>query len=120
MPTSIIVCVSVTYCVSVISSYFSVVPKEGPSPSLELVLCRTFAFLGSPLNNNRGPSILQFLQQFARYLSPHISDLWAHKLPQLINYLLGIGVVFFNFACIGSIIYSHINKGLYLKEFTKM
>lgn len=65
-----------------------VVPKDGPNPSLETVLCRSFALLGSPLNNNRGPSILQFLQHFARYLSPHISDLWAHKLPQLINYLL--------------------------------
>lgn len=65
-----------------------VVPKDGgPSPSLETVLCRSFAFLGSPLNNNRGVSILQFLQHFSRYLSPHISDLWAHKLPQLITYL---------------------------------
>lgn len=58
-------------------------------PCRQSVLCRCFMLLGSPLNNNRGPPILSFLQQFSSFISVHISDLWAHKLPQLENYLLG-------------------------------
>ncbi|XP_073987076.1 maestro heat like repeat family protein c11.1 isoform X1 [Rhodnius prolixus] len=56
-------------------------------PNRDLVLCRCFSLLGSPLNSNRGPSILCFLQHFSPYVSVYIADLWAHKLPQLINYL---------------------------------
>ncbi|KAL1124144.1 hypothetical protein AAG570_001914, partial [Ranatra chinensis] len=66
-------------------------PKEGESNcgvgTREAVLCRCFSLLGSPLNNNRGPSILCFLQCYSPHVSVHIADLWAHKLPQLINYL---------------------------------
>ncbi|XP_014251764.1 maestro heat-like repeat-containing protein family member 1 isoform X2 [Cimex lectularius] len=69
-----------------------IAPKRDPKycegePSRELVLCRCFALLGSPLNSNRGPAILCFLQQFSPFISVHIADLWTYKLPQLINYL---------------------------------
>ncbi|KAK9509950.1 hypothetical protein O3M35_004832 [Rhynocoris fuscipes] len=64
-------------------------PKKSQAgePNRDLVLCRCFSLLGSPLNSNRGPSILCFLQHYSPYVSIYIADLWAHKLPQLINYL---------------------------------
>lgn len=66
------------------------VAQQLGEPNRDLVLCRCFSLLGSPLNSNRGPSILCFLQHFSPYVSVYIADLWAHKLPQLINYLQGM------------------------------
>uniref|UniRef100_A0A0K8STS1 HEAT repeat-containing protein 7A n=1 Tax=Lygus hesperus TaxID=30085 RepID=A0A0K8STS1_LYGHE len=86
---------SYDHAVSVMTKALTqIAPKQEPEKdeskqSMELVLCRCFALLGSPLDSNRGPSILLFLQQFSPFVSVHIADLWTHKLPQLINYLQG-------------------------------
>ncbi|XP_046676920.1 maestro heat-like repeat-containing protein family member 1 isoform X2 [Homalodisca vitripennis] len=56
-------------------------------PSPPAVFARCMALLGSPLNNNRGPFLLNFLMHYATNLQPILSKIWTHKVPQLINYL---------------------------------
>uniref|UniRef100_A0A1B6KA60 Maestro heat-like repeat-containing protein family member 1 n=1 Tax=Graphocephala atropunctata TaxID=36148 RepID=A0A1B6KA60_9HEMI len=56
-------------------------------PTPPAVFARCVALLGSPLNNNRGPFLLNFLMHYAATLQPVLSKIWTHKIPQLVNYL---------------------------------
>jgi len=51
------------------------------------VFARCLALLGSPLNNNRGPYLLNFLQHYCPHLQPSLTKIWDHKIPQLVSYL---------------------------------
>ncbi|XP_075211694.1 maestro heat like repeat family protein c11.1 isoform X2 [Lycorma delicatula] len=62
-------------------------PNNFIVPPPEAVLARVLAFLGSPLYENRGPHLLNFLLNFSKKLSPALDNIWNHKIPQLVNYL---------------------------------
>lgn len=62
-------------------------PKSYIVPPPEAVLARVLAFLGSPLQENRGPQLLNFLLNYSKKLNPAVDNIWNHKIPRLINYL---------------------------------
>ncbi|XP_054283514.1 maestro heat-like repeat-containing protein family member 1 [Macrosteles quadrilineatus] len=64
-----------------------VTKNGGGIPSPPAVFARCLALLGSPLNNNRGPYLLNFLQHYCPHLQPSLAKIWDHKIPQLVNYL---------------------------------
>lgn len=58
-------------------------------PIPQVVVARCLALLGSPLNNNRGPHLLNFLMHYVEEVHSKLVKLWNHKIPQLISYLEG-------------------------------